>query len=590
MNATTIAPRPIGEQMDNIKDTIESLVVAFILAFIFRGFLVEAFVIPTGSMAPGLYGVHGQQICPDCGWQFAYSLALGVNAERLRCPNCGWKSSNPADIPYQWRTDQVKEKLRDPRTANEYAHVDFLPQSGDRILVFKWVYDFGGARLGPKPWDVVVFKNPANGEDNYIKRLIGLPNEVLEIIDGDIYTCRITDLPPALMKMLDEVVRLKDEQYRRSATSSNYVAARARELMRQTRHDLQNKIVSQLNSFLRIRRKPDLAQQCLWQVVYHQDYLAPEEARRNRHRPGWRVEAAEDSSHWEVSKPVVTFSGANSPRQAIYFDSGDEHILDFYAYNFGSDQGNSDDNVNDLSLRLVLDYQSGEGPLTLVLSRGSDEFLCDLEPKGQVTLRHRLVGETRTGEILSSGHLPPLQPGHPLQLEFANVDFCVTLKANGATEPVVTTTDENYRPDIAALRSQPRSWRGPPAGIRIEAEKLDVAIRHLALYRDVYYKSTRMESTNDGWGISGNPIYLREGEYFMLGDNSPASQDSRLWGMAGPHLWDRGEKYQLGTVPEDQLIGRAFFVYWPSGYRVSWIPGLKSFGIIPNVGEMRWIR
>ena len=39
------------DQLSNIKETIESLIIAFILAFVFRGFLVEAFVIPTGSMA-----------------------------------------------------------------------------------------------------------------------------------------------------------------------------------------------------------------------------------------------------------------------------------------------------------------------------------------------------------------------------------------------------------------------------------------------------------------------------------------------------------------------------------------------------------
>jgi len=76
-------------------------------------------------------------------------------------------------------------------------------------------------------------------------------------------------------------------------------------------------------------------------------------------------------------------------------------------------------------------------------------------------------------------------------------------------------------------------------------------------------------------------------EYFMLGDNSPASKDSRQWWEIGPHLKHMGEEYQLGTVPGDQLLGKAFFVYWPAGYRPSWA---ANIGIIPNVGRMRWIR
>ena len=93
-----------------------------------------------------------------------------------------------------------------------------------------------------------------------------------------------------------------------------------------------------------------------------------------------------------------------------------------------------------------------------------------------------------------------------------------------------------------------------------------------------------------GWGTQGHPIWLREGEYFMLGDNSAASKDSRLWSVPGKELQARGEAYQRGTVPGDQLIGRAFFVYWPSGHRTKLLPFLSNWGVIPNVGRMRWIR
>src|SRR6201995_5873696 len=57
-------PAPAG----GVKDTIESILVAFILAFIFRAFVVEAFVIPTGSMAPTLLGAHMRYHCTDCGY------------------------------------------------------------------------------------------------------------------------------------------------------------------------------------------------------------------------------------------------------------------------------------------------------------------------------------------------------------------------------------------------------------------------------------------------------------------------------------------------------------------------------------------
>src|ERR1700759_5582261 len=62
-------PKPVPQPPEGgVKDTIESILVAFILAFIFRAFVVEAFVIPTGSMAPTLLGAHMRYHCTDCGY------------------------------------------------------------------------------------------------------------------------------------------------------------------------------------------------------------------------------------------------------------------------------------------------------------------------------------------------------------------------------------------------------------------------------------------------------------------------------------------------------------------------------------------
>ena len=59
------------------------------------------------------------------------------------------------------------------------------PETGDRILVLKWPFDIGIESLKPARWDVTVFKDPADGTTNFIKRLVGPPNEVMAMIDGD---------------------------------------------------------------------------------------------------------------------------------------------------------------------------------------------------------------------------------------------------------------------------------------------------------------------------------------------------------------------------------------------------------------------
>ena len=72
---------------------------------------------------------------------------------------------------------------------------------GDRLFVSKYSYGYSKHSLpfSPNLWndrylakkpqrgDVVVFKTPADNRTDYIKRLIGLPGDTLQFIEGDFY-------------------------------------------------------------------------------------------------------------------------------------------------------------------------------------------------------------------------------------------------------------------------------------------------------------------------------------------------------------------------------------------------------------------
>ena len=581
------ATRAPTDQVENIKDTIESLVIAFILAFVFRGFLVEAFVIPTGSMAPTLFGMHGTEICRDCGWEFAYGLPdRHPEREKIKCPNCDWEAASHELLPYhvsksrcvkrkQWFQPNLKPKS--PEVAERISHLSFKPKSGDRILVFKWPFDLGGPLLKAQRWDVVVFKNPLNGEDNYIKRLVGVPNEVLEIIDGDVYTCRVDDLDSKTKDLLDQLIEVKYQVFQSERGGS------PRQLRR-----VQEQLASALNTKYRIQRKTSIAQEALWRVVFHQDYL-PRQAQRKRPPPRWQAtDPPAEVSRWNTSQPRIQFDGLDEERQTIEFMG--KPIEDFYAYNYGSRRSEPSDRVGDLRMKLVLDYAAGAGVLGLRLSKHDDIFVAEFDPNGEVVLKSAGKREGHSQPIRKIAHMSPWKVGEPIEIEFGIVDYRVYLRINGAAEPLIETTDEDYAPNIKKLRGRNQPHNHPRA--RIYADDLDLALAHLVLERDVYYKKSAPSSNNGHlpWGTAGSPIYLRDGEHFMLGDNSPASQDSRLWTKPGDYLVERGRDYQIGTVPADQLIGKAFFVYWPSGHRLRWLPVLKRFGVIPSVGKMRWIR
>jgi signal peptidase I len=62
----------------------------------------------------------------------------------------------------------------------------------------------------------------------------------------------------------------------------------------------------------------------------------------------------------------------------------------------------------------------------------------------------------------------------------------------------------------------------------------------------------------------------------MLGDNSPASQDARLWD---------NERF----VHRDLLVGKALMVFWPHSFHR--IPGTSiPFPFFPNFARMGFIR
>lgn len=56
-------------------------------------------------------------------------------------------------------------------------------ESGDRLIVTKLSYKFKQPQRG----DIVVFKNPDNPRVNYIKRVIGVEGDTVEIRDGKVY-------------------------------------------------------------------------------------------------------------------------------------------------------------------------------------------------------------------------------------------------------------------------------------------------------------------------------------------------------------------------------------------------------------------
>jgi signal peptidase I len=76
-------------------------------------------------------------------------------------------------------------------------------------------------------------------------------------------------------------------------------------------------------------------------------------------------------------------------------------------------------------------------------------------------------------------------------------------------------------------------------GDNIDINATDVRVNGVLLDEHNYI-SKPQNYVAKSWKVPAN-------EYFVLGDNRPISDDSRIWGY----------------VPKDYIIGKAIFVYWP---------------------------
>ena len=141
------------------RQFLESLICLAIAVLTFRCFALEGYIISTGSMAPNLLGYHKRIECPDCGNRFPFGVAFDrevTTSPLVRCPNCMQPSIDVSEVP---RND------------------------GDQLLVFKQAFEF----RDPKRWEIVVFLNPANPLQAYVKRVVGLPGESIQVRDGDVF-------------------------------------------------------------------------------------------------------------------------------------------------------------------------------------------------------------------------------------------------------------------------------------------------------------------------------------------------------------------------------------------------------------------
>ena len=540
---------------ETIKDTLISIVIAFALAFVFRGFVVEAFVIPTGSMAPTLMGGHIRVTNPESG----YSWPVEPWDAPVGAP------SGMYDAVQGARSDIT---VNDPVTGQLLIRRNLPLMSGDRILVLKYLY----AVMSPARFDVIVFKNPENPTENYIKRLIGLPGEEIALVDGDVFV-RTGGTPAG---QADRNLWSQDGWH--------------------------------------IARKPRVVQNVTWQTVFDSSFTPPPPTAFTppwtSPQAGWKLT---DSQSYEFAKPDrtelvfdqtrVRFADPSLPgaRRERW------NIDDRYAYDESSRLGFQLDArypVSDVRLRAGIEPQAGGLSAEVRLTARGYEFRARLAG-GRAELSRRIAAADAPAgewEALAQGDVTALAQGRVTNVSFWHADQAIGLEIDG--EPVFAPWTYDWRPSERVLHATGRTIEGILAANQNPA---DNALQHAKIYhrpevrwvfegapfrlhrvsldRDLHYQPARDRDSDGGPARAtgpDHPLILNGDQFFTCGDNSPHSLDARLFNSVNPWVAQQFDN-TIGVVPRELLLGRAFFVYWPSLHKG------KGVMPVPDFGRMRFI-
>jgi len=568
-----------------VRETIESIIVAIVLALMFRAYEAEAFIIPTGSMAPSLQGQHMDLECDNCKLRYRSSASHESSIDQqpdtvisTYCPIC-----------------QFQTRMRE-------SAPDHVSNNGDRILVNKFIYDF----QDPERYDVIVFKNPNNGKQNYIKRLIGLPGDNILIENGDIYL------------MIDQ----GNGKYKKQIT---------RKPPRKLRNVLQ--AVDDTNHIGKSLKSVDWPSR--WQSFDGKGNWTMQE--RNEH-PCFSTTATDDPNwiryrHFQPLKeewPTIE-SGITPSR----FKDGamplGRLIGDQYGYNDSLYRGKADvlgqpkreyyQNlglhwVGDIGLECWTEVRSEQGMLLLDVVEGGAHFVCEIDiATGMATLRcnddaveTKVTFQNSAGESVDSPTgQTNLKGAGKYHIEYVNADDRINLWINNKL--IEFDAAEYIRTGIPVpTYSAVDAGDAEPVGIA--AQGADLSVTRIKVLRDIYYTSVKgynqgnianetnennidriefyqrnPESWNGPQAVSffkkkkgqTEPMFRLEDsdnsaqdQFLPMGDNSPRSMDGRVW--PGPNFVER-----------DLLIGRAMLVYWPHTLN-------KPIKYFPNFGRMGFIR
>lgn len=544
-----------------LRPVMESLICLGLAVIVFRTFEIEGYMISTGSMAPHLLGFHKRVVCPSCQWRFTCGVmyddsvaGMGSNvtatgeheADPLHavCPNCGLPSIDLTAIPRN---------------------------HGDQLLVAKCAYQFET----PQRWDVVVFRNPYKPTQAYVKRVVGLPGEEFRIVHGDVTVAgevqrkNLAAQQALRIPVFDTACEPSEKDYhdwqtRWEQTENTRWKPESGGFTFNDLGDESSKRASV--DWLTYRHWIRLGGTHTTTVLLSEDAPDPKlpespftMLRFDEERRTLSCSGALPQERWDQLEALNPDERLHPAFEQLYVESHVVPVMDDYGYNRLSD-GTPPLPVRDLMLAAGIRAKEGEGKAVIEMSDGRQTFAFEI-----------LFG-AREVRLRVDGQEKPVRKA-ALPVEFSRTDGPVLVEMSLFDRQVLVACDGQlafppYLLDDVPPEEKPPS--PPRRPVRIGARGMELAIDSLVLYRDVHY--TRGKARH---GVDA-PYRLDDRSYFMLGDNSPVSSDSRNWDDA--------------PVRRELLLGKPLVVHLPSRPMRVDFRGREYQVRIPDVSQIRYIR
>ncbi|MEO1583267.1 MAG: S26 family signal peptidase [Planctomycetota bacterium] len=525
-------PEPTRQPQTSVPDTLISVTLALALAFLFRVYVIEAFVIPTGSMAPTLLGAHYRVRSPDTGAVFAADRRL---TETRR-----------------------GDTISDPITNADLPTAGLTRLDGDRIFVRK------RTPLSPIPdrFDVVVFRSPTEPDERVIKRLIGRPGEQVALVDGDVFVRAADATAPGRPTTWHE---------------QGWSIARKPD-------DVQRVTWQPVHDMGRVREPgntgPWIAESELWTAGRGAFRFAGDGAGSIRW-DGSAWEIRDRSPYNDIDRRRDQRIGSGGVRSGL----SPSYPVSDLRVRFGLEPTGDADSVGVVfgvrshEFRVAVDRRGGTA--TIRIDRRPDDSDSWIEMASAQSAVS--PGVTTEIDIWHADQAITVFAGRELVLR-APYDWTIAQRLANAVPGETLDTLAEFDDGLNRL-SDPERYQLP--GIRIDVEG-ETTLHRIRVDRDLHYHPhhAQFRITNNPPPLGTHPITtvsLGAGQLWVLGDNSPASRDGRTWGRPDPWVSHALPRTSAdGILPIELLLGDAFLVYFPAMHQDSLVP-------VPDFGRIRLI-